>query len=78
MAARNDRGTGRPDYKMSRWDDALKRARFGTGTTQRQRVQAKANARRRQRDRASVVEGQLEGDQDLELEGDRALQLEDQ
>lgn len=50
---------------MSRWDDEVKRARFGTGTTQRQRVQAKANAKRRRRDRASVVEGQMEGDLDV-------------
>lgn len=69
MPTRDDRGTGRPDYKMSRWDDEVKRARFGTGTTQRQRVQAKANAKRRQRDRTSVEEGQMEGDLDVRIEG---------
>lgn len=68
MPARDDRGTGRPDYKMSRWDDEVKRARFGTGTTQRQRVQAKANAKRRQRDRASVVDGYREVDHDVHSE----------
>ena len=52
---RDDRGTGRPDVKMSRWDDPVKRARFGTGTSQRQRLQAQANARRRRRDRAAAT-----------------------
>lgn len=51
MAGRNDRGTGRPDTKMSQWDDKEKRARFGVGTKLHQRVQAKANTRRRQRDK---------------------------
>lgn len=54
--AREDQGTGRPDTKMSRWDDGVKRARFGVGTPQRQRVQAQANTKRRQRDRSSVYE----------------------
>lgn len=53
---RDNQGTGRPDTKMSRWDDETKRARFGAGTPQRQRVQAQANAKRRQRDRASVAD----------------------
>lgn len=61
---RDDQGTGRPDTKMSRWDDGVKRTRFGSGTPQRQRVQAQANAKRRQRDRASVAAG---ADDDLAL-----------
>ena len=36
--SRNDQGTDRPDIKMSRWDDDVKRAHFGSGTAQRQRV----------------------------------------
>lgn len=54
MTARTERGTGRPDSKMSRNDDALKRSRFGVGTTARQQVQAKANTKRRVRDRSSA------------------------
>ncbi len=52
MASRNHRGTGRPDTKMSQWDDEVKRARFGGGSKMRRRVQAKANTKRRQRDRS--------------------------
>lgn len=53
MPPRDDQGTGRPDTKMSQWDDRVKRARFGTGTAQHQRVQAQANAKRRRRDKAA-------------------------
>ena len=55
MSARTDQGTGRPDAKMSRSEDPVKRARFGEGTKARRRVQAKANAKRRQRDRDSTA-----------------------
>lgn len=55
MSSRDERGTGRPDTKMSHGEDDEKRARFGVGTVQRQRVQAKANAKRRQRDKTSVA-----------------------
>ena len=51
MPARTDRGTGRPDQKMSRSDKEWKRARFSTGTRAHQHVQARSNAKRRQRDR---------------------------
>lgn len=56
MTARAARGTGRPDSKMSRSDDAVKRSRFGVGTSARQQVQAKANAKRRLRDRPATQE----------------------
>ena len=53
MPARTDRGTGRPDQKMSRSDKEWKRARFGTGTRAHQQVQSQSNAKRRQRDRTA-------------------------
>ena len=53
MPARTDRGTGRPDQKMSRSDKEWKRARFGTGARAHQHVQAQSNAKRRQRDRTN-------------------------
>lgn len=52
MSARTERGTGRPDEKMSRNEDDRKRAQFGVGSRARAAVQAKANAKRRQRDRS--------------------------
>ena len=55
MPARTAQGTGRPDGKMTRSEDAVKRDRFGVGTKGRQRVQSKANKRRRQRDRAATA-----------------------
>lgn len=51
MGARTARGTGRPDWKMSRSEDPVKRARFGSGTEARRAVQHKASTKRRQRDR---------------------------
>lgn len=53
MPARTERGTGRPDQKMSRSDEKWKRERFGTGTSARQQVQKQSNAKRRQRDRTA-------------------------
>lgn len=53
MATQTERGTGRPDTKMSQNEDATKRARFGVGSRARKQVQAQANSKRRQRDRSS-------------------------
>lgn len=57
MSARTARGTGRPDWKMSRSEDPVKRARYGTGTEAHQAVQRKANSKRRQRDRSGDDQG---------------------
>ena len=51
MAARNARGTGRPDGKMTRSVDDAKIKRFGAGSPAHKSVQGKANTKRRQRDR---------------------------
>ena len=53
MPARTDRGTGRPDQKMSRSDKEWKLARFGVGSRAHQQVQAQSNSKRRQRDRSA-------------------------
>ena len=56
MPARTERGTGRPDQKMSRSDQEWKVARFGKGTPAHQQVQTQSNTKRRQRDRTASSE----------------------
>lgn len=55
VSVRNDQGTGRPDTKMSRWNDATEPSPNRARSVAHRRVQRKANKKRRQRDRTAAA-----------------------